>query len=509
MEASMRTFRCASRTLRSWKAGLLAGGALLASLQGAAVEPDASLSGTYRDERVLVELNAPTRTGEHTTYTGIIQLGDAKFPLKAEADEARLTGTFESGGDRFEFSGTVVGHMLVLTTDGTTYRLKKQVMNPLARPEHPNPLAKPRANPLLATNRVGSPAELTNATPALPPRIPNGTALRLQRHSILDDLIIGGEAFSCLVPSGWQLEGGLSWRLHPLVPAYLALRLHNTLQIDSVELFPTIPFVWSDEGIPLYPAGSSYLGNEVAEPIIDPVVYVQKIILPHFRKEAPPAKVLLSEELPAVADAVAQSAQEPGIEKKFRAARVRLEYQELGRWMHEDVYCVLVAAYVPAVKLTFWGADRNYSFKAEKGKLEADSKIMQTIIDSFQTSLPWFNRYVQLVQLLAQSPFETLRSAADLSARVARTAPEINEARREAFDRQRTSQTQINRRFSLYVHGTDPYENPVDGRAVELPADYGVAWMNASGEYLLLNDPNYNPNISPNDSWQRLAKARP
>src|SRR6478735_3195414 len=108
---------------------------ILFRLLGAGASADANVSwtGTYRDEHISIELDKPSRAGNRTTYTGTIQLGEQKFPLKAEADEERLKGTFEDQGDKFDFTASIVGRMLVLTTDGTTYRLRKQSVNPLAR----------------------------------------------------------------------------------------------------------------------------------------------------------------------------------------------------------------------------------------------------------------------------------------------------------------------------------------------------------------------------------------
>jgi hypothetical protein len=468
----------------------------------AAAEEAPSLAGIYRDERVMVELSQPVASATSTRYKGSIQLGEQKFPLKAEAEGNRLKGTFESEGYPFEFSGSVVGRMLVLTTDGTTYRLTKQVVNPLARaPSKLNPLAQTR----------------TNAAPVQPPPSRTtttlvsgqGNTMRFVRYSVIDDpAMIGGEAFSMLIPADWQVEGGLAWRLHPAVPAYIALRVSNPNRTEALEAFPAIMFVWAEGGIPLYPPGSIYLGNEVAEPLEDPVVYIKQVLLPRFRKNLPLPRFVETEELPKVAATIAETAEESGLQKKFRAARVRMEYVENGRAVQEDIYCVLGLAYAPAIQTTFWGPDRNYAFKAEKGKLDAHAKVFQTIVSSFRPNVDWFNRYVQLVQALAQTPADATRQVSEFGRYIKVTAPEITEARRQAYERQHAAQERVNASFTLYLRGVEEYRNPGDNHKVVLPAAYPGVWANAVGDYLLSDEATFNPNVGLTKDWQRVEVSR-
>ena len=106
--------------------------------------------------------------------------------------------------------------------------------------------------------------------------------------------------------------------------------------------------------------------------------------------------------------------------------------------------CVLGVAYVPNIRTTFWGPDRNYSFKAEKGKLDARTPVMQSMIASFQPNLQWFNRYLQLVQLLMQNPLDAKRPVTELTQYVPRTSPEINELIRQAYERQQAARDRVN-----------------------------------------------------------------
>jgi hypothetical protein len=54
----------------------------------------------------------------------------------------------------------------------------------------------------------------------------------------------------------------------------------------------------------------------------------------------------------------------------------------------------------------------------------------------------------------------------------------------------------------------DKYYDPLEGKAVELPAGYDNAWANSLGEYIVSENPNYNPNIGSNQNWQRIERAQ-
>jgi hypothetical protein len=458
-----------------------------------AAEDDTSFAGTYRDEQVVIHLS---RVDGGTDYSGTIEVDGQKYPLKGQQQDQRLKGTFDSDGDEFAFSASVVGRMLVFTTDGTTYRLKKQSTNPLARPAtKPNPLGQSRTN--------ASPAAIA----VMPAPVGKSNALRLRRYSIMDDpAMIGGEASSLLVPADWQADGGVAWRMHPSLPIYTVVRVANSNRTEVLEAFPSIPFVWVEGGIPMFPKGANYMGNEVGPPIEDPVGYVQQVVLPRFRPNLKTPMVVSTEELPLVAKAIYDTTPESAAQQKFRAARVRLEYAENGRTMQEDIYCVMAVASVASTRTTFWGADRSYSFKAEKGRLEARSKLFQAMANSFRSNLQWVNRYIQVLQLMSQTTFEPNRSPAELARFVPRTTEEISDLRRQIFERQQANLDRVNASFSPYVRGLEEYRDPFASRTVTLPGGYVAVWANAAGEYLLSDDPNLNPNAAGRHDWQKVEK---
>jgi hypothetical protein len=161
---------------------------------------------------------------------------------------------------------------------------------------------------------------------------------------------------------------------------------------------------------------------------------------------------------------------------------------------------------VLATRTTFWGADRNYSFKAEKGRLDARAKLFHAIVSSFRSNPQWVNRYVQVLQFMTQLPFDSTRSPAELARFVPRTTEVISDLRRRIYERQQADQDRVNASFNEYVRGLVEYRNPFESRVVRLPAGYAVAWVSPTGEYLLSDEPAFNPNGSTRRDWQNMEK---
>lgn len=462
-----------------------------------------SLAGTYRDEQITLVLEEPQRSGTNLVFNGLIRFGQQFFPVKARLRNGRLEGTFESQGDTFEFSAVPAGRILEFATGGTTYRLSKPGVNPLAKP---NPLTRPEA-PLAAPSPERPAASASPAPEAKAPSRPG--VVHLKWVSVLDDpTMIGGEAFTLLAPADWLVQGTVVWRMHPGAPAYPVVTLANSNLTEVVDALPSIPFIWMEGGIPLFPPGSRYLGNEVGEPIGDPIAYIKQVIIPRFRRSLNAAEILQTEELPGVAETVADISKEPGVDKKFRAARMRLEYAENGVAMHEDIYCVLGSVSVPAAKATFWGPERNYSFKAERGKLDERTALFHEIVTSFKPNLRWFNRYLQLTRILGQVKLDPSRPPSELSPYIAQTSTEIGADVQKVYQEQQTARERIGASFRPYIADKAGFRDPFGGKTIELPAGYSQLWVNLEGERLLSRSSDFAPGQLWGSGWKRAERQR-
>lgn len=328
-------------------------------------------------------------------------------------------------------------------------------------------------------------------------------ALRLRMRPVLDPMMNNEEAFRLLVPHDWRMEGGLVWRPELATLAYLQLRLSDPREAAALEFFPTPPFTWSLQGYPGFPPGSLYLGAYVVQPL-DPENFVRQVILPQMRARVVP-RIVRTEPLPKLAEQVAPGVQEAGAVKQVVAARTRVEYQEGGRAFEEDIYVVLVYSRVPLTpQYIWWGPDRAFGFRAEKGQLDRQAPLLEVMLASLRVNRLWFAKVIQVRQMWIQNQLQAIRNAAELSRYIARTSDEISDMQQQAWENRRASEDRTARAYTEYIRGVETYRDGYAGQDVQLPAGYAQVWASRDGEYLLANDATFNPNEGGRGSWRRI-----
>jgi hypothetical protein len=142
---------------------------LIAILASPVRAADGQFAGTFKSDRMTMKLERDAGSaGAGEAYTGAIEMGANKFPVRAEAKDGKLKGTFkDKGGQSFEFTATLSGDDMTLVTSGTPLPLKRQAAPP----------ATPPVNPLAG---LGSP------TPPGPATAPAAAAASAQPVNPLD-----------------------------------------------------------------------------------------------------------------------------------------------------------------------------------------------------------------------------------------------------------------------------------------------------------------------------------
>lgn len=59
------------------------------------------------------------------------------------------------------------------------------------------------------------------------------------------------------------------------------------------------------------------------------------------------------------------------------------------------------------------------------------------------------------------------------------------------------------------IRGVQTFHNPQTGATFELSDLHDHAWLNGTNEYVMSDDPNFNPNGQLNGNWSALQPARP
>ena len=342
-----------------------------------------------------------------------------------------------------------------------------------------------------------------------------GKTMRLRAYRCVDENGIGGEVFRMLVPADWKAESRIVWRLNvPSAPAAVSFRVWNPDGDEAFEGFPVIPLFWTDNPdlLRLFPQGSSYFGMEVREPcsIEDALL---KIVFPRFRKGAANVRVLTRKPMPEVVEALGLQERSPGGGVRFAAtaAKVRVEYTLAGKEYTEDLLGVRESLRIPVQGMLAMTTNENWTLsylvgmRASRGQLDSRSGLFMTMASSIRLNREWFNRYVQLVEMLIQAQIRNIRLTGDFSRLLAQTSAEISEERMSAYESRQRAYDRMSENFSDYVRGVDRYTD-ADGNIVKLPSGYRNAWTNGLGEYIVSESEDYNPNIGSNQNWQPLKK---
>lgn len=517
-------------------------------------EPAATTPATPATQPATAPIvRADTYTGEGLTlvltksgnaFTGTITLGDKSFVAKgtASSDQA-YAGTFENNGKSYEWSAAVTGNNMRFKTGESEYALvkkpddsdnplakKKGDDNPLSRRAEPaNPLAQPKttANPLanpptdapsptpnpLAQPRSENPlAQPTQAAvqarAALAPqqsmRTNNpGKSIKFRRLSIHDPGINNIEAFSFLIPEGWKPDGGITWFGDYSILCNLLLKITDPQSGAQIEFLPIQNFTHLSNPVIPMAEGTNYMGNIVHRPIEDMGEIVTRLYAPKAAPHLANAKLESRERLAKVEQLVQKNW---GGQSSVKSERLRYAYELNGAPWNEDVY--LTAVYTPTQLGVFWSVTSACALRAPRGVLDQLTPLMTATVSSCHMSPDWYGGYMYVQKLFNNRQMQGIANAKAISDTITRNSEEIRKTFADSYRQQQESQDRISQARSETMRGVETYQNPYEGRPVELPSGYNNAWVNRQGEYVLSDTAGFDPNVGSTQEWSQLKLAK-
>jgi len=195
-------------------------------------------------------------------------------------------------------------------------------------------------------------------------------------------------------------------------------------------------------------------------------------------------------------------------DSRTEAIRARVEYQKDGKPMENWVALVVVTRIFRQGRGAFYDchAIDVMSLRAPQGKLDANDKLFKVMISSLRLE-PKFQAYAngnkaKWYQLEAQKLAKMDAIWAAFQNHVAETIMGVTANQQQGS---------LNSAFGAdqLMRGVQTFRNPATGSTMELSNQYDHAWLNGSNEYILSDDPNFNPNGQLNGSWNQLQAVRP
>jgi hypothetical protein len=153
-----------------------------------------------------------------------------------------------------------------------------------------------------------------------------------------------------------------------------------------------------------------------------------------------------------------------------------------------------------------WHAVNVLFFHAPKGQLDANDKLFKMILGTIHPELEWQKWSNGVVASLYQKKQEELaKQAAIIAAFRQHVADVIN----GVTANQMAGANQVAFGQDQLIRGVQTFRDPATGGTMELSNQYDHAWLNGSNEYVMSDDPNFNPNGNLNGSWNQLQVVQP
>ena len=195
-------------------------------------------------------------------------------------------------------------------------------------------------------------------------------------------------------------------------------------------------------------------------------------------------------------------------DSRTEAIRARVEFQKDGKAMEDWVALVVVTRTFRQGRGAFYDchAIDVMALRALKGKLDANDKLFKVMISSLRPEAKWqaySNGWLAWrYQVEAKKEAQIDAIIANFQNQVAQTLSEVT------ANQQRGS---LNAAFGADqgIRGVQTFRNPATGSTMELSNQYDHAWLNGSNEYVMSDDPNFNPNGQLSGDWNQLQAVRP
>lgn len=388
--------------------------------------------------------------------------------------------------------------------------------------------ADPASGPAPAGNVQPPPSQpqpVSNDARAAAPPPSSGDAhtYRMKMIKVLDQY--GFEkpmpTLSMLIPTDWQSEGATTWKIKDKCNGVQTTLRATGPDGRAYEIFPDFSWVWADD--PKYLQQSARQTAQFGAKPCDvmPPMSAQEYLHRNLARVRPNAQLVGIEPAPKLTEILQRQAREAeqagipyGIKRQVRpdAIRARLRYSVDGRQVEEFLFVTTVTTGTlsPGLNLQTNQRTQTYSYncvarmeadRATQGQLDSSLNFFSLMSSTARFNPEWQARIAG--QALAMQKIQA-KGISDRSKIVAKSAEDTAAIRKQMYENQQKGQDRTNLQFSQNQRGVETYRNPDTGETVDLNNNYGHAWVNNSGVYLLSDQPTLDPTVANLDNWKPL-----
>ena len=191
------------------------------------------------------------------------------------------------------------------------------------------------------------------------------------------------------------------------------------------------------------------------------------------------------------------------------AARARLAYDDdKGQPVEEWIAAAIVVRAIPTGGATAydWHAVRVMFFRTPKGKLDSNDGLFKLIASTVRPNPAWQKWSNGIVTNMYRRKQEEMAKQSAIIAQLQQNAIDTITG---VTARQQAGSLQSAAGASQVIRSVQTFRDPTSGTTFELSNQYDHAWLNGSNEYVMSDDPNFNPNGNLNGNWTQLQTVQP
>jgi hypothetical protein len=381
-----------------------------------------------------------------------------------------------------------------------------------------------------------SPPPLLSPPPAAAPGAPDGHAsanatashgdryYKMKRVQITDKSADKPNtvAYNLMIPATWQFNGSVTagGGASGCFSDFFAMSADARSADGSIQMqmLPQTTWQFVDDA-----AGLKYLNHQVEQDrkvgmkpcqVRAPVhatELMKQSILPQLRKDKTVVSIDPYPELDQLARGrlgLLPAASGNSGTIRTDAARARLSYNDdKGQPVEEWITAVVVLRTVPAGHGSGydWRLVNLMSLRAPKGQLDANDRLFLLIAGTLHPDPEWKTYSDGMIQKLYQAKAQEL---AKQNAMIAQFQQHVIDTINGVVANQQAGAEHAAYGQNQIIRGVQTFRDPSSGATYEMSSQYNHAWLNGNNEYIMSDDPNYNPNGNLNGSWTQLQPQR-
>lgn len=372
--------------------------------------------------------------------------------------------------------------------------------------------------------------ETTRSAPSRASNAGGSGYYRMHMAQIIDREGFGQpvEVARLLIPADWKFESSVKWVASPGCPANMVqiyARASSPDGLSGLDVFTPHAWQWNDDPMARQVAAQSQqsgAGGCSMSPPVSAVDFIRQAVIPKFRSGA---RIVSAEPLPRVSQAAQQNLQtqyasyvQAGLMTgmKADAGRVKVVSQVNGReveeWISGTVLLTISRSMSATAAMNGGMAQVNaYSLvatdlvatRAPAGELESKAKLYGTIVASVRPNQQWSQAYQQVI---ANINGAAIQGAVDRSRIWTQHSNEMNQMITQNYQNQQAVQDRVAEGYDQSIRGVETFVDPSSRERVELSSGFQQAWSNGQGEYILSDDPNFNPSVTLRENWTEMQR---